>query len=43
MKDAKGSFFTQWVDKYGILDVALNPWMWRYEFRLNINKSFNNP
>jgi len=39
MKDARGSFFTQWVDKYGVLDVPINPWIWRYEFRFNINKS----
>lgn len=41
MTDARGSFFTKWIDKYGVLDVPLNPWIWRYEIRFNINKSFN--
>lgn len=37
MQNAQASFFTRWVDKYGVLDVALNPWIWRYEFKFNIN------
>jgi len=41
MADARGSFFTRWIDKYDVLDVPLNPWIWRYELKFNINKSFN--
>lgn len=41
MADARSSYFTKWVDRYGVLDVSFNPWIWRYKFKLNINHSFN--
>lgn len=38
MKDARGSLFTLWVKKYGVLEIPLNPWIWRYEFKFCIAK-----
>ncbi len=37
MDNARSSFFTQWIDKYGILEVPMNPWIWIYEFKLSKN------
>lgn len=42
MQDARTSFFTKWIDKHGLLDVSINPWIWRYEFKININRTFPN-
>ena len=42
MADARASYFTKWVDRYGVLDVSYNPWIWRYQFKVNINHSFPN-
>lgn len=39
MTDARASYFTKWVDKYGHLDVSRDPWIWMYEFRVNLEKS----
>ena len=40
MTDARASYFTKWVNKYGHLDVVLNPWIWKYEFTVDLEKTF---
>lgn len=42
MENARSSYFTKWVDRYGVLDVSFNPWIWKYKFKININHSFKN-
>lgn len=38
MENARSSFFTKWIYKYGILDVSFNPWIWRYQFKVKTSK-----
>lgn len=42
MADARASYFTKWIDKYGILDVSFNPWIWKFKFKVNIPLTFPN-
>lgn len=42
MADARASYFTKWIDKYGVLDVSFNPWIWKFKFKVNIQLTFPN-
>lgn len=42
MENARSSYFTKWIKKYGVLDVSFNPWIWRYKFKVNITITFPN-
>ena len=42
MADARASYFTKWIDRYGILDVSFNPWIWKFKFKVNISQTFPN-
>lgn len=33
MADARASYYTKWVKRYNVLDVASNPWVWRIEYK----------
>ena len=31
---AKGSFFSLWAKRYGVMEIYRNPWVWCYTFKL---------